>query len=52
MCGLGAVCLLAALSVDLGGTAAKTLMAAAAVLFVPGALLTLALVRRVAGPPN
>ena len=52
MCALGAFCMLAALSVDLDSTAAKALMAAAAILFVPGAYLTLALVRRVAGPPN
>jgi len=52
MCAAGAVCMLAALAVDLDSTAAKALMAAAAVLFVPGAYATLALVRRVAGPPN
>ena len=44
--------MLAALAVDLAGTAAKVLMASAALLFVPGAFVTLALVRRVAGPPN
>ena len=52
MCALGAVCMLAALAVDLDSSAAKALMAAAAVLFVPGAYVTLALVRRMAGPPN
>lgn len=52
MCALGAICMLAALTVDLDSTAAKVLMVAAAVLFVPGAYTTLALVRRVAGPPN
>ena len=52
MCAAGAICMLAALAVDLDSTAAKALMAAAAVLFVPGAYATLALVRRVAGPPN
>jgi uncharacterized membrane protein YjjP (DUF1212 family) len=52
MCGLGAVCLLAALAVDLGGSTAKALMAGAAALFVPGAFITLTLVRRIAGPPN
>jgi len=52
MCAAGAVCMLAALAVDLDSTAAKALMAAAAVLFVPGAYATLALMRRVAGPPN
>lgn len=52
MCALGALCMLAALAVDLDSTAAKGLMAAAAILFVPGAYVTLALVRRIAGPPN
>lgn len=52
MCAAGAFCMLAALAVDLDSTAAKALMAAAAVLFVPGAYVTLALVRRIAGPPN
>ena len=37
MCALGAACMLAALAVDLGSTAAKVLMVAAAVLFMPGA---------------
>jgi hypothetical protein len=44
--------MLAALGVRLDSTSAKVLMAVAAILFVPGAYLTLALVRRVAGPPN
>jgi uncharacterized membrane protein YjjP (DUF1212 family) len=52
LCVLGALCMIAALAVDLDSTAAKALMAAAAVLFVPGAYVTLAMVRRVAGPPN
>lgn len=52
LCGLGAGCMLAALAVDLGSTAAKVLMAAAAILFVPGAYITLALVRHIAGPPR
>lgn len=52
LCGLGAACMLAALAVDLGSTAAKILMAAAAILFVPGAYITLALVRHIAGPPR
>jgi uncharacterized membrane protein YjjP (DUF1212 family) len=52
LCGLGAACMLAALAVDLGSTAAKVLMAAAAILFVPGAYITLALVRHIAGPPR
>ena len=52
LCGLAAACMLAALAVELDGTAAKVLMVAAAVLFVPGAFITLALVRRIAGPPR
>jgi hypothetical protein len=44
--------MLAALAVNLDSTAAKVLMVAAAVLFVPGAYVTLALLRRVAGRPN
>lgn len=52
LCASGAVSMLAALAVSLDSTAAKVLMAVAAILFVPGAYLTLALVRRVAGPPN
>ena len=53
LCGLGAVCLLgAAVAVDLDSTAAKILMVAAAVFFVPGAFVTLAVVRRIAGPPR
>ncbi len=52
LCGLSACCLLAALAVDLDSTAAKVLMALAAVLFVPGALLALAWVRLRMGPPQ
>lgn len=52
LCALGAACMLGALAADLDSTAAKALMAAAAILFVPGALATLAMVRRIAGPPN
>ena len=52
MCGLGAACLLAALAVDIGSTAAKVFMVAAAVLFIPGAYATLIVVWRIAGPPN
>jgi hypothetical protein len=49
-CASGAVCLIAAMAVDLDSTAAKVLMVAAAVLFVPGAMLTLVFVRRHLGP--
>jgi hypothetical protein len=52
LCGIGALCMLIALAVDLDSTAAKVLMAAAAVAFVPGAVLTLAFVRRYMGPPR
>ena len=44
--------MLTALAVDIDSTTAKALMAVAAVLFVPGAYATLALARRIAGPPR
>jgi drug/metabolite transporter superfamily protein YnfA len=50
LCAAGGACMLAALAVDLSSTAAKVLMVAAAVCFVPGAFLTLAFVRRYYGP--
>jgi hypothetical protein len=40
LCIAGGLCMLAALAVDLDSTAAKALMVAAALLFVPGALVT------------
>jgi hypothetical protein len=40
ICAAAGLCLVAALAVDLDSTAAKVLMAVAACLFVPGALLT------------
>ncbi|MSO58513.1 MAG: hypothetical protein EXQ77_05675 [Thermoleophilia bacterium] len=46
LCALGALSLLGALVVRLDSTAAKVLMAAAAILFLPGGYLTLASVRR------
>jgi hypothetical protein len=52
MCALGALCMLGGLLVDLDSNAAKACMVAAAVLFVPGAYITLAMARRIAGPPN
>ena len=52
LCGVGALCMLAGLAVDLDSTAARALMAAAAIAFVPGAVLTLAFVRRYLGPPR
>jgi hypothetical protein len=39
LCIAGGLCMLAALAVDLDSTAAKALMVAAALLFVPGALV-------------
>ena len=50
LCVAGGLCMLAGLAVDLDSTAAKVLMVCAAVLFVPGAILTLAYVRRYYGP--
>jgi uncharacterized membrane protein YjjP (DUF1212 family) len=52
LCGAGAACMFAALAVDLDSRAAKILMASAAILFVPGALLTLAMLRHTLGPPR
>jgi hypothetical protein len=52
LCFVGAACMLGALAVSLDSTAAKVLMAAAAVAFVPGSWLTLAFVRRYMGPPR
>jgi len=52
LCASGAALLLAALAFEIDSTTAKVLMAAAALFFVPGAFMTLALVRRIAGPPR
>ena len=40
LCALGGLCLIAGVAVDLDSTAAKILIGAAALLFVPGAMLT------------
>lgn len=40
LCALAGLCLIAGLAVDLDSTEAKVLMVVAAVLFVPGALVT------------
>jgi hypothetical protein len=40
LCVLGGLCMIAGLAVDLDSTAAKALIGASAILFVPGALLT------------
>jgi hypothetical protein len=45
LCILAGLCMIAGLSVDLDSKAAKRFMAAAACLFVPGALLTYAWMR-------
>jgi hypothetical protein len=50
LCGLAGLCLLGGLLVDIQSGAAKALMATAAILFLPGALLTLVYVRRYYGP--
>lgn len=51
LCVLAAACMLAGLAVDLDSSAAKVLMVAAAILFVPGALLTFVWMRIRVGPP-
>jgi hypothetical protein len=51
LCVLAGLCMLAGLAVDLDSTAAKVLMVAAAVLFVPGVLLTFVWMRVRVGPP-
>jgi hypothetical protein len=52
LCIAGASCLVAGLAVELDSATAKALMAAAAILFVPGAMLTLGWVRARVGPPR
>ena len=52
LCALGGLCMIVGLAVDLDSTAAKVLIAAAAVLFVPGALLTYGWMRAQMGPPR
>ena len=52
LCGLGSALLLAVVAVDFDSRPARILMAGAAIVFVPGAYITLALVRRIAGPPR
>ena len=51
LCVLAGLCMVAGLAVDLDSTAAKVLMVAAAVLFVPGVLLTFVWMRVRMGPP-
>jgi hypothetical protein len=52
LCILAGLCMVAALAVDLDSTEAKALMVAAAVLFVPGVLLTFVWMRVRMGPPR
>lgn len=49
---LAGLCMIAGLAVDLDSTAAKVLMVTAAVLFVPGALLTYGWMRARMGQPR
>jgi hypothetical protein len=51
LCVLAGLCMLAGLAVDLDSTAAKVLMVTAAILFVPGVLLTFVWMRVRVGPP-
>ncbi|HEY7381885.1 MAG TPA: hypothetical protein VH572_11790 [Gaiella sp.] len=51
LCIAAGACLVAGLAVELDSAAAKVLMAVAAILFVPGSLLTLGWVRARLGPP-
>lgn len=50
LCVAAGLCMLAGLAVDLRSDTAKALIAAAGILFVPGAILTLVYVRRYYGP--
>jgi hypothetical protein len=51
LCVLAGLCMVAGLAVDLDSTAAKVFIAASAVLFVPGVLLTFVWMRVRVGPP-
>ena len=51
LCVLAGLCMVAGLAVDLDSTAAKVFIAASAVLFVPGVLLTFVWMRLRLGPP-
>ena len=52
LCGAAGLCLIAGLAVELDSTPARVLIAAAGMLFLPGAILTLVYVRRHVGPPR
>ena len=51
LCVLAGLCMVAGLAVDIDSTAAKLFIAASAVLFVPGVLLTFVWMRVRVGPP-
>jgi hypothetical protein len=51
LCVLAGLCMLAGLLVDLDSTAAKALILASAILFVPGVILTFVWMRLRVGPP-
>ena len=51
LCVLAGLCMVAGLAVDLDSTAAKALILASAILFVPGVLLTFVWMRIRVGPP-
>jgi hypothetical protein len=52
LCIAGGLCMIAGLAVDLDSTAAKVFIAAGAVLFVPGVLVTFVWMRVRMGPPR
>ena len=51
LCVLAGLCMVAGLAVDLESTAAKALILASAILFVPGVILTFVWMRIRVGPP-
>ena len=51
LCVFAGLCMLAGLLVDLDSTAAKALILASAILFVPGVILTFVWMRLRVGPP-
>ena len=51
LCVLAGLCMVAGLAVDLDSTAAKALILASAILFVPGVILTFVWMRIRVGPP-
>ncbi len=51
LCVLAGLCMVAGLAVDIDSTAAKALILASAILFVPGVILTFVWMRIRMGPP-